>query len=127
MSLPFLPNYELCQCFFQTTNCVHDSPKLPENVNVSLIFFFWLLFGPWGWFGHPQGPNPLHFFIFCFLALGVATPMGHGDGSATPRPAKWVAQPPLFFFFFFFVFIFLVLNTFICFKFYYFQFFNFFY
>jgi hypothetical protein len=35
--------------------------------------------GPWGWFGHPLGPNPIFFFLFSFLEFGH----------------KGVAKPPL--------------------------------
>jgi hypothetical protein len=43
--------------------------------------------GPWGWFGHPQGPKRIIFFFF--LPWGVVQPThtgqtSQGGGSATP-------------------------------------------
>jgi hypothetical protein len=37
---------------------------------------------PWGWLGHPQGPNPFFFFFFFTLALRG------GSGVVWPPPDR---------------------------------------
>jgi hypothetical protein len=60
--------------------------------------------GPWGWFGHPQGPISFLFFkSFFFLALGGGrtTLKGQGVASATPDRPPFApnrgGRPPYFF------------------------------
>jgi hypothetical protein len=77
--------------------------------------YFLMSFGPWRWFCHPQGKPSNFLFIFFFYGfwpLEINRPLAIGKthhfyfflpwgGQTTPRPAKEMSQPPLFFFHFF--------------------------
>lgn len=71
----------------------------PPRAKTLFFFFFFFSFhfcpwdgfhpcGPWGWFGHPQGPKPF-FILFHFCPWGgQTTSKGHGGGSATPQTSR---------------------------------------
>jgi len=71
--------------FFSLSLSFEPSPRAKP---IYFIIYFFFLFcpwewpnhshGPWGWFGHPQGSNPLNFIFLALLPLRVAEPFPNG-------------------------------------------------